>query len=485
MRLFRRIPALLLAAIGCPVSAQVQKPMSNVHQNVKFDVREQSPDLCDAGSRYWTGTVNITSEKSMFFWYFQSRNKPDTDPLLLWMSGGPGATGELGCFLGTGPCAVNSDGNSTSRLEYSWTDHANVIYIDQPIGVGFSEIADRDDIAVSLEQGARDIYSFLSTLSTEVFPDFSGRSWHITGESMGGHYVTGFTKYIMELEHERVAQGLDPYINISSAVIVDGYIDSSYQSSGYYDFFCTDWDPVSQLRTAPLMNETACAEMAAAVPTCELMGAHCRESYNSKVCLSTMDTCERTVGKYYTRDIRPGGWDPYDSRHPCEKPPLCSNFAHGETWKFFNQPWVQERLGFSGLPFELIDFDTNSRWVKAEHLYRPVTRELTWLLDNTDIRILVINGNNDIIINTPGQMRLLDAQPWKDQARYRSLRYENWFFKEGKLVSSKEDRWSAQRGGFWKGTDRLQFYAVDEAGHFAPYFQPESISAILGAWLSN
>lgn len=55
-------------------------------------------------------------------------------------------------------------------------------------------------------------------------------------------------------------------------------------------------------------------------------------------------------------------------------------------------------LGFSGLPFELIDFDTNNRWVKAEHLYRPVTRELTWLLDNTDIRILVINGNNDIIM---------------------------------------------------------------------------------------
>lgn len=183
----------------------------------------------------------------------------------------------------------------------------------QPIGVGFSEIADRDDIAVSLEQGARDIYSFLSILSTEVFPEFSGRPWHITGESMGGHYVTGYTKYIMELEHERVARGLDPHINISSAVIVDGYIDSSYQSSGYYDFFCTDWDPVSQLRTAPLMNQTACAEMAAVVPTCELMGAHCRESYNSKVCLSMMDTCERTVGKYYTRDIRPGGWDPYDS----------------------------------------------------------------------------------------------------------------------------------------------------------------------------
>lgn len=82
-------------------------------------------------------------------------------------------------------------------------------------------------------------------------------------------------------------------------------------------------------------------------------------------------------------------------------------------------------------------------------------------------------------------MRLLDAQPWKGQARYRSLSYENWFFKDGKLVSPEKDRRGAQRGGFWKGTDRLQLYAVDEAGHFAPYFQPESISVVLGAWLSK
>jgi hypothetical protein len=86
-------------------------------------------------------------------------------------------------------------------------------------------------------------------------------------------------------------------------------------------------------------------------------------------------------------------------RHACETPPLCSDFAHGATWKFFNQPWVQRSLGFAeGYPFELIDFDTNNRWVAAEHVHLPVTRELTWILDNTDIRVLFVNGNNDIIM---------------------------------------------------------------------------------------
>jgi hypothetical protein len=78
-----------------------------------FSRRQQSPELCDAGSQHWTGWVNVSSEKSMFFCacssgpylmqlalcavipvsltdvvgYYESRDSPETDPVLLWMSG--------------------------------------------------------------------------------------------------------------------------------------------------------------------------------------------------------------------------------------------------------------------------------------------------------------------------------------------------------------------------------------------------------------
>lgn len=78
-----------------------------------FSRRKQSPELCDSGSQHWTGTVNVSSEKSMFFCafssgpsvmqlalcatisvsltdvigYYESRDSPETDPVLLWMSG--------------------------------------------------------------------------------------------------------------------------------------------------------------------------------------------------------------------------------------------------------------------------------------------------------------------------------------------------------------------------------------------------------------
>ncbi|CAG9990018.1 unnamed protein product [Clonostachys byssicola] len=481
MRLSTVNTALVWAAAVTTVSSQQQQPLTKppTRTGSNFHVKEQSAALCDAGSRYYTGTVNITTEKSMFFWYFESRHQPENDPLLLWMSGGPGATGELGCFVGSGPCAVNEDGNSTRRLDYSWTDRANVIYIDQPIGVGFSEITDREMIAVSLLEGARDVYSFLSTISTEVFPQFASRPWHLTGESMGGHYVTGYTQYIASLERENAALGIEPRINISSIVIVDGYIDASRQTVGYYDFFCADW--AADGRKAPLMDKTICADMSEGVPACELAGAQCRSSYDAAVCLSAMNVCNQTVGRFFNDEIRPGGWDPYDSRHKCEEPPLCSSFAHDHTLEFFNQDWVQKALGFPDFPFELIDFDTNYRWVQAGYVNLPVTRELTWILDQTNIKVLFINGNNDIIINTPGQMRMLDEQPWKDQAQYRSLGYKEWYYRDGDLAHHDEK--GVERGGFWKGTDRLQFYAIDEAGHFAPHFQPEPVGAVLRGWL--
>lgn len=57
----------LLAAIS-HVAAQDQKPLSDeLVTKPAFTVREQSSDLCDAGARQFTGTVNVTEDKSMFF----------------------------------------------------------------------------------------------------------------------------------------------------------------------------------------------------------------------------------------------------------------------------------------------------------------------------------------------------------------------------------------------------------------------------------
>lgn len=56
---------------------------------------------------------------------------------MLWLQGGPGGSSLFGLFVENGPLMVNKDGNVTLR-EYAWNREFAVLYIDNPVGTGFS-----------------------------------------------------------------------------------------------------------------------------------------------------------------------------------------------------------------------------------------------------------------------------------------------------------------------------------------------------------
>jgi hypothetical protein len=75
---------------------------------------------------------------SMFFWYFESRENPESAPLSLYLGGGPGTTSLMGATAENGPCYINPDSNSTTLNPWSWNNKVNMLYLDQPVQVGFS-----------------------------------------------------------------------------------------------------------------------------------------------------------------------------------------------------------------------------------------------------------------------------------------------------------------------------------------------------------
>lgn len=68
----------------------------------------------------------------------ESQDSPSEDPLVLWLTGGPGCSSTLALLAENGPCTVNDDGETTTPNPSSWNKRANVIWVDQPAGVGFS-----------------------------------------------------------------------------------------------------------------------------------------------------------------------------------------------------------------------------------------------------------------------------------------------------------------------------------------------------------
>eukprot|EP00755_Sulcionema_specki_P004121 Sspe_Gene.29279::Locus_13804_Transcript_2_2_Confidence_0.750_Length_703::g.29279::m.29279 len=81
-----------------------------------------SPTLCDATVKQYAGYFKLTEgvgTKNYFYWAFESRGNPKTDPVLLWMTGGPGCSSEVALFGENGPCHLNADGTETMRNAYS------------------------------------------------------------------------------------------------------------------------------------------------------------------------------------------------------------------------------------------------------------------------------------------------------------------------------------------------------------------------------
>ena len=104
--------------------------------------------ICETtpGVKSYSGYVNLPPDPSedrdfdthTFFWFFESREDPENAPLSIWVQGGPGVPSITAALGENGPCDVAEDSRSTQVSPWSWNGKVNMLYIDQPVQVGFS-----------------------------------------------------------------------------------------------------------------------------------------------------------------------------------------------------------------------------------------------------------------------------------------------------------------------------------------------------------
>ncbi|EER08327.1 lysosomal protective protein precursor, putative [Perkinsus marinus ATCC 50983] len=101
---------------------------------------KRTEPLCDSTVVQYHGYLSGRDNNKLFYWFFESRDASRESPTLIYFQGGPGASSLFSAVSGNGgPCVVNDDGESTSMNEFSWNTKANVMYLEQPAGVGFSK----------------------------------------------------------------------------------------------------------------------------------------------------------------------------------------------------------------------------------------------------------------------------------------------------------------------------------------------------------
>ncbi|EEC04461.1 serine carboxypeptidase, putative [Ixodes scapularis] len=126
-------------------------------------------------------TVDKYSGSNLFFWFFPAMENPETAPVILWLQGGPGASSLFGLFVEHGPYLVSRRGRP-KRRRVTWARRFSMLYVDSPVGAGFSFTERDQGYARSQEDVARDLFEALQQFFT-LFVEYAANDFYIAGEA--------------------------------------------------------------------------------------------------------------------------------------------------------------------------------------------------------------------------------------------------------------------------------------------------------------
>jgi carboxypeptidase D len=172
---------------------------------VDFDVGESYAGLLPIG--------NDTSSE-LFFWFFPSTNQAaqDNKEILIYFTGGPGCSSVGELLQSNGPMLWQPGTFQPIPNKWSWHRLTNVVWIDQPLGTGFSQgtptATSEKDVA---EQFMAFWPNFVNTFSIQ------GYKVYVTGSSYGGMYAPFISSAMLDRNDTQ-------YFNVSGMALWDGLL---------------------------------------------------------------------------------------------------------------------------------------------------------------------------------------------------------------------------------------------------------------------
>ncbi|KAI9730204.1 MAG: hypothetical protein M1834_005968 [Cirrosporium novae-zelandiae] len=386
------------------------------------------------------------NDKHLFYWFFESRNDPKNDPVVLWLNGGPGCSSLTGLFMELGPSSIDKD----VKVQYnpsSWNSNASVIFLDQPVNVGYSYSGSSVSNTVA---AGKDVYALL-TLFFKQFPEYAEQPFHIAGESYAGHYIPVFTSEI--LSHKK------RNINLRSVLIGNGLTDGLTQYEYYRPMAC------GKGGYPAVVDEGTCQSMDNALPRCLSLIQNCYESGSVWSCVPASIYCNNAIIGPYQRT----GQNPYDVRVKCKGSDLCYDELDWIS-KFLNKPEVMKSLGAEVDGYDSCNFDINRNFLFQGDWMQPFHRLVPNILE--EIPVLIYAGTADFICNWLGNHAWTEALPWSGKKAFNA-------------VELKPFKTNGEEVGQVKSSGNFTFIAIKDAGHMVPYDQPEASIDMLNRWIGG
>ncbi|KAJ4001654.1 serine carboxypeptidase [Lentinula boryana] len=385
-----------------------------------------------------SGYGDLTSTESLFFWYFAARENNDTAPLALWFNGGPGSSSMLGLFQELGPCRINNASTAVALNPNSWNTKANLLFIDQPVGVGFSH--GTMDVGTS-EEAAADVWNFLQIfLSDSRFSSLQSHDLAIWTESYGGHYGPTFAAYFLS-QNAAIAKGTISGItlNLKTLGVGDGLTDPLSQYPGYITYAGSNpyhalvsTSTITRANTSWL-SSTGCKEQITA----------CNNDGSNSVCSAAQSFCNNNIlsplaGNFDVYYILATNPDPYPPDLTSYLKTIETKIGAESTWQETNDN-VYDNFAATG------DWMRNSR------------PDLETVID-AGVRVVVYDGDADYILNFNGVEAMVNNLDMQFTSILQAQSFESWTV-NGQLAAQV------------KNAGTFSYIRIYGAGHEVPAYK--------------
>lgn len=401
-------------------------------------------------------TVNENSGRALFYWFIEAAEDPSSKPLVLWLNGGPGCSSiAYGQSEEIGPFHIKEDGKTLYLNPYSWNQVANILFLDSPVGVGFSYSNTSSDVSTNGDiRTAKDSLAFLLKWF-ERFPQYKGRDFYITGESYAGHYVPQLSQAIVRHNSATKAKS----INLKGYMVGNALTDDFHDHLGVFQFM---W-------SAGMISDQ----------TYKLLNVFCDFQpfiHSSASCDKIMDIASEEMGNV----------DPYSIfTPPCSVKVGFSNqlmkrlirvgriserydpCTEQHSVVYYNLPEVQQALHVytdnAPSKWATCSDEVSATWKDSPKTVLDVYRELI----HAGLRIWIFSGDTDAIIPVTSTRYSVDALKLPTVGPWRA------WYDDGQVGG-----WSQEYAG-------LTFVTVRGAGHEVPLHKPKQALTLINAFLKG
>lgn len=466
----------------CVLFAAILLAASSVHsQGPADDEILFTPGLPEQPSfKQYSGFLEAGNNRKLFYWFVASQASPETDPVILWLAGGPGCSALVSLFKEHGPFRIASTGKSLSFNPFSWNKIAHVLFLEAPAGVGFSYdpagnyTSNDDSTTADINEALLDFFKKFRSLQNNDF--------YVAGKGSAATYVAMLASRLLaepkgiKLKGYAIGNGALDFHSNGNSLLLFGQYHGLYDLSLWNQLLslCCNGSasvescsfvepPFVSLECANVVQQAAHIIIEMGLNNYDIYGECVGWRKGRSTSTSNLLERQKTNGVsdnahellLQTRNI--------STPNKFGRNPACVH--NDDIATYLNQPQVRKAVHATESPL---------LWTSCSDVLFYATQYLTLrdvikkLVDSKQLKALFYNGDTDLTFNVVGNQWFVD-----NLGNEITLDYKPW-----KLHDQVAGFYSTYAGN-------VTFVTIKGAGHMAAQNKGEEAFAVISSFIKD